>query len=188
MTILQIKKYGDPVLRQKAEPVIKVTPKIQRLVEDMFETMYASLGVGLAAPQVGESLRIFTLNCTTDEQRLPEMVFINPVITKKEEAMVSWEGCLSFPNVFIDVKRYAKITVKAQDAKGRLFTITPEPKSLLCRAIQHELDHLDGILLVDHVIDRYGADAALKMENLPLIDPSKIIEDQYINGQLTLME
>lgn len=188
MAILEIVKYGEPVLRQVAADVPKVTSQVQRLITDMFDTMYASDGIGLAAPQVGQSVRIFTLDCTTDERRLPKMVFINPEIVEKEGAMVSWEGCLSFPNVFIDVKRYAKITVKAKDHKGRPFTITPEPNSLLCRAIQHELDHLNGILFVDHVIDKYGADAMLKMEHLPPIEPDRIIHDSYIDNQLIMLE
>ena len=186
MSILKLKTYGDPVLRAEAKPVSKVSSKIQRLIEDMFDTMYASQGVGLAAPQVGESLKIFVLNCTTPEQKLPEMVFINPVIIKKEGALVSWEGCLSFPEVFIDVKRYAKITVKAKDIKGKDFVMSPEPGSLLSRAIQHELDHLNGILFVDHVIDRFGADEMLKLQKLPPIDPNCIIQDKYIDGQLAL--
>jgi peptide deformylase len=189
MAVLEIVKYGTPVLREKAKPVHKITPKIQRLVADMFDTMMAANGVGLAAPQVGESLRIFILNCTTEEEGpLPNMVFIDPVIVKKEGAMVSWEGCLSFPEVFVDVKRYESITVKAKDAKGRTFTLNPKPGTLLNRAIQHEMDHLDGILFIDHVIDRLGAEEALKLQNLPPIDPSKMIEDTYIDGQLALME
>lgn len=185
MSILKIVNYGDPVLRQPTEEVHKVSSKIQRLIDDMFDTMYASSGVGLAAPQVGVAKRLFVLDCSTDEKPLPKMVFINPVIVKKEGAMISWEGCLSFPNVFIDVKRYASITVRAKDVKGKTFSITPEPESLLCRAIQHELDHLNGILFIDHVIDRFGTEAALKENGLPAIDPTKILSepdlDQILN-------
>ena len=101
---------------------------------------------------------------------------------------VSWEGCLSFPDIFVDVKRYANITVKAKDAKGRIFTLKPKPNSLLCRAIQHELDHLNGVLFIDHVIDRHGAEEALRLQNLPPIDPSKMADDHYIDGQLALIE
>lgn len=175
MAVLKIVRYGEPVLRTPAKEVPKVSAKIQKLIEDMFDTMYASNGVGLAAPQIGESKRIFVLDCTTEDKPMPKMVFINPVIVKKEGAMLSWEGCLSFPNVFIDVKRYASITVRAKDMKGRTFTMTPEPESLLCRAIQHELDHLNGILFIDHVVDRFGADALLMENGLPTIDPSKIL-------------
>lgn len=177
MSILKIVNYGDPVLRVPTKEVPKVSSKIQKLVEDMFDTMYAANGVGLAAPQVGESKRIFVLDCTTDDKPMPQMVFINPVIIKKEGAIISWEGCLSFPNVYIDVKRYASVTVRAKDFKGRTFTLTPEPESLLCRAIQHEMDHLNGILFVDHVIDRFGTDELLKQNNLPPIDPNKILSE-----------
>lgn len=189
MAMLEIVKYGDPILREVAQPIHKITPAMQRMVPDMFETMYASSGVGLAAPQVGHSIRLFVLDCSNEQDGpLPKMTFVNPVIVHKEGAMVSWEGCLSFPEVFIDVKRYESITVKAKDLKGRPFTLNPKPGSLLCRAIQHEFDHLDGILFIDHVIDRYGTEEALRLQNLPPIDPSKIIEDKYIDGQLALME
>lgn len=181
MAVLKIVRYGEPVLRDPAKEVTKVSAKIQSLVADMFDTMYAANGVGLAAPQIGESKRIFVLDCSTDEQPMPQMVFINPVIIKKEGAMVSWEGCLSFPNVYVDVKRYAKITVRAKDAKGRTFTLSPEPESLLCRAIQHEMDHLNGILFVDHVIDRFGTDKLLLENGLPTIDPQKIIAEPEID-------
>jgi len=177
MALLQIVKYGDPILRTPAKEIPKVSSKIQKLAADMFDTMYAHVGVGLAAPQVGENKRLFVLDCSTDEQPQPQLVFINPVIIKKEGALISWEGCLSFPNVFIDVKRYSKLTVRAKDVKGRTFTLTPEPGSLLCRAIQHELDHLNGILFIDHLIDRFGADALLKENGLPAIDPSLILPE-----------
>lgn len=181
MAILKIVPYGNPVLRAATREVPKVSLKIQTLVEDMFDTMYANNGVGLAAPQVGESKRLFILDCSTDENPMPQMVFINPVLIKKEGAMISWEGCLSFPNVYIDVKRYAKVTVRAKDAKGRTFTLTPEPESLLCRAIQHEMDHLNGILFVDHVIDRFGTDALLKENALPPIDSDRILAEPELD-------
>ncbi len=184
MTVLKIVQYGEPVLRAETKEVPKVSAKIQKLVEDMFDTMYANNGVGLAAPQIGEAKRIFVLDVSTDDKPAPQMVFINPVIVKKEGAMISWEGCLSFPNVFIDVKRYASVTVRAKDIKGRTFVMTPEPESLLCRAIQHEMDHLNGILFVDHVIDRFGADALLKENNLPMIDPSKILSEPDLDQVL----
>lgn len=177
MSILKIVTYGDPVLRTPAKEVVKVSAKIQKLVDDMFDTMYAANGVGLAAPQVGESKRIFVLDCTTDDNPMPPMVFINPIIIKKEGAMISWEGCLSFPDVYIDVKRYAKIVVRAKDEKGRTFTMSPEPETLLSRAIQHEMDHLNGILFVDHVVDRFGTEAILNEKGLPTIDPNKILSE-----------
>ncbi len=181
MAILTIVTYGESVLREPAKEVPKVSAKIQKLVQDMFDTMYASNGVGLAAPQIGVSKRVFVVDCSPEGKQMPPLVFINPVIVKKEGAMVSWEGCLSFPNVFIDVKRYAQITVRAKDAKGRSFTLTPEPESLLCRAIQHELDHLNGILFIDHVLNRFGTDELLKAQALPPIDPDKILSEPDID-------
>lgn len=186
MAILKVVEYGDDVLRKPTQEVHKVSAKIQTIVSDMFDTMYASFGVGLAAPQVGVSKRIFTIDCTTETEKCPPLVFINPVIIKKEGAMVSLEGCLSFPNVYIDVRRYASITIKAKDIKGRTFTLTPEPKSLLCRAIQHEFDHLNGVLFIDHVIDRFGTDEILKTNKLPLIDPQMLLDEPDLEKQIIL--
>lgn len=177
MSILKVVKYGDPVLRKPTEEVHKVSAKIQKLIDDMFDTMYAENGVGLAAPQVAVSKRIFVLDCATKENPLPSMVFINPVIIKKSGAYLSREGCLSFPGLWVEVKRYKEITVKAKDAKGRPFVLTPDPGSLLAVAIQHELDHLNGILFIDHVIDRFGTDEMLKEHNLPPIDPDKMLDE-----------
>lgn len=105
------------------------------------------------------------------------MVFINPVIIKKSGAYLSREGCLSFPGVWVEVKRYREITVKAKDAKGRPFVLTPDPGSLLAVAIQHEFDHLNGILFIDHIINQAEADAMLKENNLPPIDPDKMLDE-----------
>ncbi len=185
MAVLKVINYGEPVLRQKAEKVHKVSAKIQKLIGDMFDTMYAYNGVGLAAPQVGVSKRIFVLDCSTDEQPMPQMVFINPVIVKKHGAIVSREGCLSFPNVYTDVKRYKAITVRYMDMKGKTREMTVEDGSLLCRAIQHELDHLDGILFVDHVIDRFTTEQMLQENNLPSIDPNMILDEPELDIALT---
>jgi peptide deformylase len=174
MSKLPIVKYGDPVLRKPAQKVLKVSAKIQKLVFDMMETMYASNGCGLAAPQVGQSFSIFVLDCSSEERKYPPMVFINPKIVKAQGACKSYEGCLSFPDVFVDVKRHAELTVRYQDMKGRSqeMTVNVQDDPLLCRAIQHEMDHLNGILFVDHVIDYYGTDEILKQKGLPAIDPA----------------
>ena len=184
MSVLKIVAYGEEVLRQDTEKVVKVSAKIQKLVNDMFDTMYAYNGVGLAAPQVGVLKKIFVLDCTTEETPLPQMVFINPVIIKKEGAIVSREGCLSFPGVYTDVKRYKDITVRYMDMKGKTQNMTAEGGSLLCRAIQHEMDHLNGILFVDHVMDRFGTDAQLQEAKLPPIDPDKILEEPDLDEVL----
>jgi peptide deformylase len=166
--------------------VHKVSIKIQKLVDDLFDTMYAHNGVGLAATQVGELKRIFVLDCSTDEQPMPKMVFINPVITKRNGAIISKEGCLSFPEVFTNVKRYETITVKFLDEKGRPREMTTPANSLLCRAIQHELDHLNGVLFVDHVIDRIGTNQLLTEKALPPVDPDKIIAEPELDAKLDL--
>jgi peptide deformylase len=186
MAVLKILTYGDPRLRLRAEKVHKVSIKIQKLVDDLFDTMYAHNGVGLAATQVGELKRIFVLDCSTDEQPMPRMVFINPVITKRNGAIVSKEGCLSFPEVFTNVKRYESITVKFMDDKGRQREMTAPGNSLLCRAIQHELDHLNGVLFVDHVIDRIGTNLLLTEKALPLVDPDKLVSEPDLDEKLDL--
>ena len=184
MAILKVVEYGEDVLRQPAEKVTKVSAKIQKLVSDMFDTMYAYNGCGLAAPQVGVSKRIFVLDCSTDEDPMPQMVFINPVIVKKSGAVISREGCLSFPEVYTDVKRYDTVTVRYMDMKGKQKELTVQEGTLLCRAIQHELDHLDGVLFVDHVIDRFSTDQQLKEHNLPPIDPDKIMDEPELDAAL----
>lgn len=184
MAVLKVLNYGDPVLRQPAEKVVKVSAKIQKLVADMFDTMYAYNGVGLAAPQVGELKRIFVLDCSTEDNPMPQMVFINPVIVRKKGAIVSREGCLSFPGVYTDVKRYETVIVRYMDMKGKTVTLEAPGESLLCRAIQHELDHLNGVLFVDHVIDRFGADQLLSENNLPPIEADKILSEPDLDTVL----
>ena len=115
---------------------------------------------------------------------MPQMVFINPVIIKKKGAIISKEGCLSFPEVYTEVKRYETVTVRYMDLKGKTKEMEVEDGTLLCRAIQHELDHLDGILFVDHVIDRFGTEALLVENELPPIDPEKIINEPELDAAL----
>ena len=184
MAVMKVINYGDPVLRQDAEKVLKVSAKIQKLVADMFDTMYAYNGVGLAAPQVGVLKRIFVLDCSTDEDPMPQMVFINPVIIKKTGALISREGCLSFPGVYTDVKRYEDVTVRYMDMKGKTREMTAQAGTLLCRAIQHELDHLNGVLFVDHVIDRFSTDQLLSENQLPPIQPEKLLEEPELDSAL----
>lgn len=184
MSILNVVNYGDPVLRKETEKVTKVSAKIQKLIGDMFDTMYAHNGVGLAAPQIGVLKKIFVLDCSTEEEPMPQMVFINPVIIKKSGAMISREGCLSFPDVFTDVKRYRDITVRYMDMKGKTREMSVEGGTLLSRAIQHELDHLNGVLFVDHVVDRFTTDKLLTDHNLPTIDPDKILEEPDLDQSI----
>jgi len=145
MAILEIKEYGEPVLREKALPVKEITPEILSLIKDMTESMYADSGVGLAAPQVGESKRIILVDVEEDGL----IVLINPIIVKSEGEVVEEEGCLSVPGIYSKVKRSSKVTVKALNQNGDLIEITKE--DLTARALQHEIDHLDGILFIDRI-------------------------------------
>ncbi len=145
MAILEIKEYGEPVLREKALPVNEVTPEILNIIKDMAETMYDDSGVGLAAPQVGVSKRIILVDGEEDGL----IVLINPMIVKSEGEVVAEEGCLSIPGIYSQVKRASKVTVKALNENGDPIEITKE--ALIARALQHEIDHLDGILFVDRI-------------------------------------
>jgi peptide deformylase len=144
--ILDIAKLGEDVLRQKAEPVKEVNDEIRKLAQDMFETMIESEGVGLAAPQVRKSLRMFVLIADDDIRR----VFINPQIIKTSEEVSDYdEGCLSIPQVYETITRPVKVTVQALNEKGKPFTLDAD--GLLARIIQHEYDHLEGHVHVDHL-------------------------------------
>ena len=142
LAILPIRKEGDPVLRQKAQPVPKVTKRIVKLLQDMEETMYAADGVGLAAPQVGVSERLIVVDVGDGPIHL-----VNPVLVAAEGSVVDVEGCLSIPGVVGYVERAQKVVVDGLDMKGRPRRV--EAEDWLARALQHEIDHLDGILFID---------------------------------------
>ena len=177
MAIRKIVKYGTESLRQPSKEVHKVSQKVKSLVQDLIDTMYASNGVGLAAPQIGENLRIFVLDVSTNDEPLNPIVFINPKIIKKSGACISHEGCLSFPEAFTDVRRYSNVMVKALDSKGRSFVMEAKDGTLLARCIQHEFDHLDGILFVDHAINRFEAEEVLSKNNLPPLQVEKMVDE-----------
>ncbi len=145
MAILEIKEYGEPVLREKALPVKEITPEILNLIKDMAETMYTASGVGLAALQVGVPKRIILVDGEEDGL----IVLINPIIIKSEGEVVAEEGCLSVPDIYSQVKRSSKVTIKALNENGDPIEITEE--GLTARALQHEIDHLDGILFIDRI-------------------------------------
>jgi peptide deformylase len=136
------------VLRKKAEAAPEVTDDLRALIESMFETMYAEEGVGLAAPQVGRSVRVFVVDVEEGETRVKQ-AFVNPVIVEREGEIVGEEGCLSIPGLRADVKRSARVVVEALDAGGTPFRL--EAEGLVARALQHEQDHLDGILFLDRL-------------------------------------
>ena len=163
MAIKKVLQYGDDLLRQKSKEVAKVSRKIQILCEDLLDTMYAQNGVGLAAPQIGVNLRVFVIDVSNwNNEKLNKMVFINPKIIKKSGAVNSYEGCLSFPKAYTNVRRYKDVVVKALNQKGKSFVLEAKEGELLARAIQHEFDHLDGVLFIDHCRNRFEADNILK--------------------------
>ncbi|WP_437786262.1 peptide deformylase [Sorangium sp. So ce315] len=149
MAIRTILHYPDPRLRQKAQPVGDITPEIAKLIDDMAETMYAAPGVGLAATQIGEPHRIFLVDIAADNEPSNLLVFINPEIVRQEGQQTGPEGCLSFPGISEDIKRAERVTVRARGRDGATFEIAAD--GLLAVAIQHELDHLDGVLMIDRM-------------------------------------
>ena len=184
MAIRKILRFGDEFLRGKAKDVHKVSRKIQDLVTDLLDTMYANNGVGLAAPQIGEDYRVFVVDVSTGYEPLNPIVFINPKIIKKSGATISREGCLSFPEAFTDVRRYSDIMVKAMDRKGRSFVLEVKEGTLLARCIQHENDHLDGILFVDHAINRFEAEEELEKHNLPALQVENLLEEPELQKEI----
>ncbi len=149
MAVRTILHYPDPRLREETKDVDEVTDEIRALVEDMAETMYAAPGVGLAAPQIGVAKRLFIIDVADEDEPSELRVFINPKIVKTEGTQTWREGCLSFPEVSEDIERAEVVTVQAIDEKGESFELTAD--GLLAVAIQHENDHLDGKLMIDHV-------------------------------------
>jgi len=135
---------NNPILRQKSAPITKITEEILSLIQDMNETIIKASGVGLSACQVGKNIRLFVV----DKNQSKKWVFINPEIIKmSKKGEVIEEGCLSLPNLFIPIPRSLSLKIKAMDEKGKQFKL--KAKGLLARAIQHEIDHLDGILICD---------------------------------------
>ena len=149
MAIRSILQYPDKRLRVRAEPVPQMTPEVALLIEDMKETMYAAPGCGLAAPQIGVALRLFIIDTAGEDEPSALRVFINPEIVAREGKAVWEEGCLSFPGVHEEIERAAKITVRATDEHGKPVELVAD--GLLGVAVQHENDHLDGVLMIDHM-------------------------------------
>ncbi len=147
--ILKILKYGEPVLEQPSEPVTQFDLELQQLVDDMFETMYAAKGVGLAAPQVGVSRRISVIDVSVGEDPEQKIAIINPEVLFKEGKQVGEEGCLSIPGFREPVARSNKVIVRAQNLQGESVELNGE--ELLARAFLHEIDHLNGILFLNHL-------------------------------------
>ncbi|RPI57759.1 MAG: peptide deformylase [Acidobacteria bacterium] len=147
--IRPILKFGEGPLHERAAEVGELTPDIQKLIDDMIETMYAAPGIGLAAPQVGVSLRIFVIDLSVGRNANDLMVFINPQFLELEGMQLEEEGCLSVPGFNATVARPMRAIVSGLDRNGE--PVTVEGKDLLARALQHEMDHLDGKLFLDRV-------------------------------------
>jgi peptide deformylase len=177
--ILEIVKYGNPVLRKKGAQIEAITPEIKRLIADMFETMEENHGVGLAAQQVGvaKQLTVIDVRGATDRPSTLELdgqpadpadimplVLINPEVTPVGEPVTGGEGCLSFPEIFGDISRPGIVDVKALDAKGK--PIAFRCGGLLARAVQHETDHLNGILFIDRMDKKTKTDLQPELDTL----------------------
>lgn len=149
MAVMEIRKYPDRVLKQKASAVTTLDGDLQKLIDDMIDTMYAAPGVGLAAPQVGVSKRLAVIDISTKGTEMPLLVLINPVFLLREGSLEFEEGCLSLPEYTAKIERAEKVVVRTTDRKGKEIEI--EAEGLLAIALQHEIDHLDGLLLIDRI-------------------------------------
>jgi peptide deformylase len=177
--ILEVIKYGHPVLRERGARIKEITPEIKQLIADMFETMYDSKGIGLAAQQIGQALQLTVIDVrgVTErpstlevggqpvevDSRMP-MVLINPKITPRGEKVTGPEGCLSFPEMYAEITRPESVDVKALDANGN--PISFRAGGLLARAVQHEVDHLDGVLFIDRMTAKDKAELRGEIDDL----------------------
>ena len=170
MAVLKIRKSGDPLLRRRAAEVSEITPELHRIIADMVDTMYDEAGIGLAAPQVGISLRLMVVG--HDEKREPRAL-VNPVIANRGGQVTAEEGCLSIPGVFAQVTRAEWVDVEAKDVDGEPVKI--HGRGLQARVLQHEIDHLDGVLFIDHLdpVARDRIKRRIKKEGLPESAPHR---------------
>ena len=150
MALLPIITAPDPRLKIKSKPVAKVDAKVRRLMDDMLETMYHAIGIGLAAPQVGAAQRVVVVDVARDGEKPQPLRLANPeILWRSEELMTANEGCLSLPEHYADVERPAAVRIRYLDHENEIREI--EAKGLLATCLQHEIDHLDGMLFVDHI-------------------------------------
>ena len=164
MAVLPIRIYGDRVLRQKAREVEKIDATIIKLVQDLFDTLQQASGLGLAANQVGSLQSVFVVDLGKVIPSSQPLVLINPVLLKSEGEQVGEEGCLSIPGIYADVSRFKKVKFSALDLSGKEFTV--EASDLLARVMQHELDHLEGILFLDRLSEVVRRTLAPKLKHL----------------------
>lgn len=147
--ILKVVKYGDPVLTKEGAAITEFNGELAQLVDDMFETMYDERGVGLAAPQIGESIKLFVMDCSGGQDPARRIAFINPQIVETREVQVGEEGCLSFPGISFEVERPRIVTATALDIHGKEFTL--EFEDLEARCVLHETDHLHGRVFLEYL-------------------------------------
>ena len=159
---MEIIHYPHPTLRYRSKPVLKMDDQLARIVAEMFELMYAAKGIGLAANQVDLPLRLFVANLKSDPNEGEELVFINPILSRPKGSDEAEEGCLSLPGVYAPVVRPAEVRVQAYNLAGELFDATVG--GLLGRVIQHETDHLDGVLFIDRLTDEAEAGVQEELE------------------------
>jgi peptide deformylase len=167
LSLLDIHVYGSPILRQETTPVDRMTDELRRLTDDMFETMYAAKGIGLAAPQVGRPERLAVIDIEDNP-----IVIVNPEIIRTEGSARGEEGCLSIPEIFGDVDRASRVTVRALNRDGRPFEI--DATDLLARCLQHEIDHLHGKLFLDYLSFLKRRSAIAKWESMKKDFPQNI--------------
>ena len=167
MSLLDIHVLGSPILRQETTPVERMTDELRRLTDDMFDTMHAAKGIGLAAPQIGRSERIAVIDVEDNP-----IVIVNPEIVITEGSAKAEEGCLSIPEIFGDVERAARVTIRALDRDGERFEI--QASELLARCLQHEIDHLHGKLFIDYLSFLKRRSALAKWESMRKDFPQNI--------------
>jgi peptide deformylase len=167
MAVRNVLMLGNPILRQKSKKIHRFDASLPKLVADMFETMHAYNGIGLAAPQIGQLIRVFVIECDDENEQHHKIAMVNPEIVKAEGEQRGVDGCLSIPGYYgVNVRRAAHVVVKGQDVRGKPLRVSAE--GLFAWALQHEIDHLDGILYLDR-LDR--------PENLREVHPSDPIEE-----------
>ncbi len=163
---MEIVTYPHPALRHKSKPIVRVDDELVQVVRDMFKLMYAAKGVGLAANQVNLPIRLFVANTTATEGEGEEMVFINPVISRPKGIAEAEEGCLSLPGLYGSLKRPKQINVNAYNLQGEEISATLT--GFLSRVVQHETDHLDGVMFIDRMSETAAADIAPQVEEFEL--------------------
>ncbi|HEX3871488.1 MAG TPA: peptide deformylase [Pirellulales bacterium] len=190
--MLSVINYPHPTLRRKSKPLRRVDAELRRLIEEMFGLMYEQKGVGLAANQVDLPYRFFIVNESGDfGRREQELVFINPVLAKPKGSEEDEEGCLSLPGLYAPVRRPERITINAYDLNGQ--TVNYEASGRLARIMQHETDHLDGVLFIDHLSPTHRIAARdqieeFEIEFLHMRDRGEIPDDGKIAARLSELE